>query len=223
MGQETTPINPVRFYRQDSAPPAAPDGATWITESDGAANDTTSRYVRNEAVGRWELESAVGPSEPSLGVPVPGSTWRDTANAKAKQYDGSAFVTLGNTASELVAFGSTVTRRNTLFDGGVNDNGSVSRTINDEAISVSDPDLAEQTQTRQIVVTNTTGFSRDYSVTVNGTVVSSGYQPAGASVVEDESDYNYNISVSVSFNGTGGDVRIRRRADFRPEFDLETI
>jgi hypothetical protein len=97
MGQETTPINPVRFYRQDSEPPAAPDGATWITESDGAGGDTTSRYIRNGTAGRWELESSVGPSEPTLGVPVPGSTWRDTANANAKQYDGAAFVNLGVT------------------------------------------------------------------------------------------------------------------------------
>jgi hypothetical protein len=94
VGQQTTTIATVRFFRQDDPPQSAPDGATWVTPSDGAGNDTSSRYVYDAAAEAWELESAVGPSEPSLGVPVAGATWRDTSNAVAKQYDGAAFVSL---------------------------------------------------------------------------------------------------------------------------------
>lgn len=97
MGQETTVINPVRFYRQPSEPPDAADGSTWVTDSDGSGNDTASRYVYNAEEARWELESAVGPSEPDSGTPVAGSTWRDTSNGTATQFDGSEFVNLGVT------------------------------------------------------------------------------------------------------------------------------
>lgn len=97
MGQQTTTIATVRFFRQDDKPPSAPDGATWVTPVDGAGNDTSSRYNYDAAAERWELDSAVGPSEPSLGVPVAGATWRDTANGTANQYDGAKFVNLGVT------------------------------------------------------------------------------------------------------------------------------
>jgi hypothetical protein len=97
MGQQSTPLNPTRFYRQDSKPPSASDGAVWVTNADGAGNDTSSRYVYNAEASRWELDSAVGPSEPDRGVPVAGAVWRDTANGTATQYDGTAFVNLGVT------------------------------------------------------------------------------------------------------------------------------
>lgn len=92
---ESTPITATRFFRQDSKPTSPPDGATWLTNSDGAGDDTTSRYVFDAASGTWDLESAVGPSEPTAGNPVPGSTWRDTSESAAKQYNGTGFVKLG--------------------------------------------------------------------------------------------------------------------------------
>ena len=92
MGQQTSTIATVRFFRQDDAPPSAPDGATWVTDSDGAGNDTASRYIYDASQARWELDSAVGPSEPSLGEPVAGATWRDTSTGTPKQYDGTGFV-----------------------------------------------------------------------------------------------------------------------------------
>lgn len=97
MGQESTPLNPTRFYRQPDAPPTASDGAVWVTNADGAGSDTSSRYTYNADAAAWELDSAVGPSEPTLGTPVPGAVWRDTANGTATQYDGSSFVNLGVT------------------------------------------------------------------------------------------------------------------------------
>lgn len=108
MGQQTTTIAAVRFYRQPTKPPDAADGATWVTDSDGAGDDTTGRYIYNADADRWELDSAVGPSEPTAGTPVTGALWRDTSDGSGKQYDGTAFVTLSpnqtqsGTAAELV-------------------------------------------------------------------------------------------------------------------------
>lgn len=99
MGQQTTPIQPTTFFRQSSAPTGAPDGAVWQNPSDGAGGDTSSRYVYNANAGQWELDSAVGPSEPTDGVNSAGAIWRDTANGVAKQYDGEAFVSLSPTAT----------------------------------------------------------------------------------------------------------------------------
>jgi len=92
---DSTPVAVTRFFRQDSKPTDAPDGARWLTESDGAGDDTASSYFYDAPSETWELDSAVGPSEPTAGTPVPGATWRDTANAVAKQYDGTEFLPLG--------------------------------------------------------------------------------------------------------------------------------
>lgn len=97
---DSTPIAVTRFFRQDSKPTDAPDGARWLTESDGAGNDTASSYFYDAPSETWELDSAVGPSEPTAGTPVPGATWRDTANAVAKQYDGTSFTVLGVTSHQ---------------------------------------------------------------------------------------------------------------------------
>lgn len=94
MGQNTTPITATRFFRQPTEPPAAADGATWVTDSDGSGGDTSSRYTYNAAADRWELDSAVGPSKPTLGTPVAGALWRDTTTGLGKQYDGVDFVSL---------------------------------------------------------------------------------------------------------------------------------
>jgi hypothetical protein len=94
MAQDTTPITATRFFRQDSKPPSAPDGARWVTDSDGSGGDTSSRYIYNADADRWELDSAVGPSEPSLGTPVAGALWRDSSSGAGKQYDGTGFVSL---------------------------------------------------------------------------------------------------------------------------------
>jgi len=97
MGIDSFPLTPTTFYRQPTAPNDAIDGATWLTNSDGSGSDTSSRYQYNADADRWELNSSVGPSEPTLGTPVPGATWRDTSSGNATQYDGDAFVSLGVT------------------------------------------------------------------------------------------------------------------------------
>lgn len=89
------------FYRQDDAPTGAIEGAEWVTEVDGSGNDTVSRYHYNAGDDVWELDSAVGASEPTLGTPVAGATWRDTTGeGTPKQYDGTAFVSLGKSAED---------------------------------------------------------------------------------------------------------------------------
>lgn len=96
MGIDSLTLSPTTFFRQDSKPPSAADGATWLTNSDGSGNDTSSRYVYNAEADQWELNSAVGPSEPTDGTMVAGATWRDTTNGTATQYDGNSFQNLGN-------------------------------------------------------------------------------------------------------------------------------
>lgn len=108
----------VPFIRQDEQPDVTVDGSEWVTDADGSGNDTSSRYQYSADADRWELNSAVGPSEPSLGTPVAGATWRDTSVGSAKQYDGASFVSIApNTTAEpsdtTLTDGDTVTETGT--------------------------------------------------------------------------------------------------------------
>lgn len=116
---DSTPITQQTFYRQDSAPSGVPDGSVWVTDADGSGDDTNARYVFNAAADRWELDSAVGPSEPSLGTPVAGALWRDTSNGSGKQYDGTAFVTLSpsQTLAETRGAISVTTEKDVTLSG----------------------------------------------------------------------------------------------------------
>lgn len=153
MGIDSFPLTPTTFYRQDTAPPDAVDGATWLTNSDGSENDTTSRYQYNADADQWELNSAVGPSEPDRGTPVPGATWRDTANGNAKQYDGSEFVNLGvtdyNNLDNIPSFESESGSFIKALSGQGNQSVSFENTYKDAGVSASN---AEQS-----------GFGGDYA------------------------------------------------------------
>lgn len=117
MGQNTTPIQPTSFFRQSVMPNAAPDGAVWQNPSDGAGNDTSSRYVYNADAGDWELDSASGPSEPTDGSVSGGALWRDTSGGATYVYDGGWVAVSASVTSEWETWsGSTADNTGTLLD-----------------------------------------------------------------------------------------------------------
>lgn len=89
------PIRQRTFARQTAEPGSPADGFLWINPAGGANGNNSERYYWNADTDVWELDSAVGPDSPLH--PVSGATWRDTAAAESKQYDGAAWVLMGVT------------------------------------------------------------------------------------------------------------------------------
>lgn len=89
------PIRQRTFARQATEPGRPVDGFLWVNTQGGNLGNNTERYYWNSDTDSWELESAVGPDTPLYAVS--GSTWRDTANSTANQYDGAAWQPMGVT------------------------------------------------------------------------------------------------------------------------------
>lgn len=208
---DSTPITATRFFRQDSKPSSAPDGATWLTNSDGSGDDTTASYVFNAASDTWELESAVGPSEPTDGTPVAGATWRDTSTGTPKQYDGTAYIAIRRSLTDIAPFEDT----GTLLTVFAKQNATVPyfESDPDDFDMPTDTDLeAAQTDNKRLIPENTADYTafikytgsfdaENIVIEINGQTLLNGTATAGERFEWKESDYTEPHSVHIESNG----------------------